>query len=159
MTPALSAHAPIIIATLGALCVGLGAWIFAISVRLSKLTRGGRAESLDETLGQVDADILALKDFARRADAGLKLADRRLRGTIRGVHARTFAAFQGLESGGQSGAVALVSEEGNGVIVSTLHSRDRVNVFTKPVENGQCPLPLSDEEQDALAKACEACRF
>lgn len=159
MTPALSSYAPYIIAALGATCVGLAAWLLSINARLARLTRGGRAGSLDEAVRQIDADIAALKDFARRADQGLKLADRRLRGTIRGVHARTFAAFQGLESGGQSGAVALVSEEGNGVIVSTLHSRDRVNVFTKPIEGGRCPLPLSDEEQVALTKACESCRF
>lgn len=159
MAPALSEFAPIIIATLGGLCVGLAAWVMIIHARISKLTRGGRAGSLDETVRQIDADIAALKDFARRADQGLKLADRRLRGTIRGVHARTFSAFQGLESGGQSAAVALVSEEGDGVIVSTLHSRDRVNVFTKPIRGGACELPLSDEEREALTKACESCKF
>lgn len=159
MTPALSSYAPIIIAALGALCVGLLAWVIAINARLSRLTRGGRAGSLDEAIRQIDADIVALKDFARRADAGLKLTDRRLRSSIRGVSARTFSAFQGLESGGQSGAVALVNEAGDGVIVSTLHSRDRVNVFTKPVEGGTCALPLSDEEQQALAAACASCKF
>lgn len=159
MALATSAAAPFIIAALGALCVGLAAWIYAIHVRLARLTRGGRAGSLDETVRQIDADIAALKDFARRADQGLKMADKRLRSTIRGVNAKNFAAFQGLESGGQSAAVALVSEEGHGVIISTLHSRDRVNVFTKPVRDGACPLPLSEEEQSALTKACESCKF
>lgn len=159
MAPALSGYAPYIIAALGALCVGLVAWLWAVSARLARLTRGGKAGSLDEAIGQIDADIAALKDFARRADAGLKLTDRRLRGAIRGVSARNFSAFQGLESGGQSGAVALVTEDGDGVIVSTISSRERVNVFTKPVEAGACALPLSDEERAALEKACAACKF
>lgn len=159
MAPALSVYAPYIIAALGAICVGLAAWLFAVSSRLAKLTRGGRAGTLDQAIGQIDADIAALKDFARRADQGLKLADRRLRGAIRGVSARNFSAFQGLESGGQSGAVALVTEAGDGVIVSTISSRERVNVFTKPVEGGACAMPLSDEEREALTKACESCKF
>jgi hypothetical protein len=150
---------PIVIAVLGALVVGLAAWVIAIHARLARLTRGGRAGSLDEAIRTLDADIAALKDFARRADHGLKLADRRLRGAIRGVSAKTFSAFQGLESGGQSAAVALVSEEGDGVIVSTLHARDRVNVFTKPVTGGRCDAPLSEEERAALTKACESCKF
>lgn len=150
---------PIVIAVLGALVVGLAAWVIAIHARLTRLTRGGRAGNLDEAIRTLDADIAALKDFARRADQGLKLADRRLRGAIRGVSAKTFSAFQGLESGGQSAAVALVSEEGDGVIVSTLHARDRVNVFTKPVVGGRCDVPLSEEELAALTKACESCKF
>jgi hypothetical protein len=157
MAPALSEYAPHIIAALGALVVCLAAWLLAVSSRLAKLTRGGKSGTLDEAIGQIDADIAALKEFARRADAGLKLADRRLRGAIRGVSARNFSAFQGLESGGQSGAVALVTEAGDGVIVSTISSRERVNVFTKPVEAGACALPLSDEERAALESAQKSC--
>jgi hypothetical protein len=159
MAPAFTEYAPIIVAVLGALVAGLLAWVVAINARLARLNRGGRAGTLDEAIAQIDQDIAALKDFARRADAGIKLADRRLRGAIRGVSARNFSAFQGLESGGQSGAVALVTEEGDGVIVSTIHSRDRVNVFTKPISGGASALPLSEEEQDALTKACESCKF
>jgi hypothetical protein len=159
MAPAFTQYAPMVVAVLGALVAGLLVWVIAIHAKLGRLTRGGRAGTLDDALAQLDKDIALLKDFARRADAGLKLADRRLRGAIRGVSARTFSAFQGLESGGQSGAVALVTEEGDGVIVSTIHSRDRVNVFTKPVTGGESPFPLSEEEREALTKACESCKF
>jgi hypothetical protein len=46
-----------------------------------------------------------------------------------------FKAFDGMKSGGtNSFSLALLNEEGDGVILSTLHSRERVNVYSKEIK-------------------------
>src|SRR6266545_4416372 len=42
---------------------------------------------------------------------------------------------------------------GNGVVLSSLHSRTDTRVFAKPVQSGRSRYQLSDEEQDAIKKA------
>ncbi|HEY4507485.1 MAG TPA: DUF4446 family protein [Candidatus Paceibacterota bacterium] len=133
------------------------AWCAYLTVRLRRLTRGGKSGSIDQAIETMDTELAALRKFAVDAKIAIGTIDRRLQGAVRGVHARSFSAFEGLESGGQSFAAALVSEKGDGVVLSAFHSRDRVNVFAKPVENFASSVPLSEEESGALTKAREAC--
>ena len=55
--------------------------------------------------------------------------------------------------GDQSFAIALLDSLGNGVVLSSLHSRTDTRVFAKPVQSGRSRYQLSDEEQDAIKKA------
>jgi len=52
-------------------------------------------------------------------------------------------------------AIALLDAEGNGLVVSSLHSRTETRVFAKPVRAGRSTYSLSDEEQQAVKKALE----
>jgi hypothetical protein len=72
----------------------------------------------------------------------------------------SFKAFQGLDSGGhQSFASAFLDENGNGLIISTLHSRDRVNVFAKEIKQFSAAVSLTEEEKTALTQAKESCKL
>ncbi|NIT70429.1 DUF4446 family protein, partial [candidate division KSB1 bacterium] len=51
-----------------------------------------------------------------------------------GVGTVRFNPFKGT-GGGQSFAAAFLSEHGNGVVISTLYSRERVSVFAKPIQS------------------------
>lgn len=63
-----------------------------------------------------------------------------------------FNPFQ--ETGGdQSFSVAFLDDEGNGVVITSLYSRDGTRVYAKPIQNGQSPYPLMDEEIEALRRA------
>ena len=55
--------------------------------------------------------------------------------------------------GDQSFAIAMLDSLGNGVVLSSLHSRTDTRVFAKPVQGGRSKFQLSDEEQDAIKKA------
>src|SRR5438105_4501874 len=55
--------------------------------------------------------------------------------------------------GDQSFAIALLDAEGNGVVLSSLHSRADTRIFAKQVLAGRSRHQLSDEEQDAIRKA------
>lgn len=58
------------------------------------------------------------------------------------------------ETGGsQSFALALTNKENNGVVISSLYSRDRINVFAKPITQGVSEYTLTKEEQEAITKS------
>jgi hypothetical protein len=54
--------------------------------------------------------------------------------------------------GGQSFAIAMTDKEENGVIISSFYTRDRVNVFAKPLTQGLSEYTLTKEEQAAIKK-------
>jgi len=59
------------------------------------------------------------------------------------------------ETGGdQSFAVALLNEEGDGVVISSLHARDLTRIYGKPVKAGKAgAYEFSEEEKQAVGKA------
>jgi hypothetical protein len=56
--------------------------------------------------------------------------------------------------GDQSFVLALLDDQSNGVVISSLHNRDNTRVYAKPVKNGQGDnITLSQEEKNAILKA------
>jgi len=56
--------------------------------------------------------------------------------------------------GDQSFAVALLDSNNNGLVISSLYSREGTRIYTKPIEAGKSiNYNLSDEEQQAINKA------
>ena len=55
--------------------------------------------------------------------------------------------------GTQSFAVAIVNEEGDGVVFSSLYSRDRMSVFAKPISKGTSDVELTTEESTVVEEA------
>lgn len=50
-------------------------------------------------------------------------------------------------------ALALLTHEGSGFILTSLYARDETRVFIKPVQDGRSRYRLSEEEEKALAVA------
>lgn len=55
--------------------------------------------------------------------------------------------------GDQSFSLALADHDGNGVVISSLHSRDGARIYGKPLSAWTSPYPLTEEERQAIAKA------
>lgn len=75
--------------------------------------------------------------------------DTRVSHGIRNVETIRYKAFD-TNGSNQSFSVALINEKGDGVILSSLHSHDRVSTFAKPIENYSSSYDLSDEEIEVL---------
>ena len=120
--------------------------------KLSLFTRGEDGKSLESTIKTYLDHVDNLRKHDELiAEHALKL-DKRLSQAIRNVSTVRFKAFD-QNSSNQSFAIALVNELGNGVILSSLHHRDRVSVFAKPVANYASQHDLTEEEQNVLAEA------
>ena len=46
----------------------------------------------------------------------------------------------------QSFSIALLNEHGNGVVISSLHSHDRMSTFAKPIQKYESSYGLTEEE-------------
>jgi hypothetical protein len=55
--------------------------------------------------------------------------------------------------GNQSFSIALLDGSNNGVVITSLYSREGNRVYGKPVKNGQSEYSLSEEEKLAIEKA------
>ncbi len=55
--------------------------------------------------------------------------------------------------GDQSFAIALLDKNNNGLVISSLYSREGTRIYTKPIENGKSSYHTSKEEEQAITKA------
>ena len=47
----------------------------------------------------------------------------------------------------------MLNEDGDGVVLSSLYSRERMSIFAKPILNRKSVYELTSEEKEALEKA------
>jgi Protein of unknown function (DUF4446) len=64
-----------------------------------------------------------------------------------------FNPFREDTGGNLSFALALLDADNNGIILSSLHSRQTTRVYIKAITGGQSDQPLSEEETAALRQA------
>jgi hypothetical protein len=149
-----------IVAGIALIVAGLIVWIIKLESKLKILTRGQNGFNIESTIKSIESDLGNLENFKKDTQKYLKQVETRLRRSVQGLSTLSFKAFQGLDSGGhQSFATAFLDENGNGLILSTLHSRDRVNVFAKEIKQFSSALTLTEEEKEALTQAKESCKL
>ena len=150
----------IILYVLATIVLVLIIWNIHLSWRLKRLTRNKHGGSIENSLKLIEHELNNFNGFRDEVEQYLKKVEKRVSRSINGVHNISFNAFKGMDSGGrQSFATALLNEHGDGVIISTLHARDRVNVFAKEIKNFKSKVELSEEEKEALTKAQESCKL
>jgi len=131
-------------------------WIIRLEIKLRKLL-GKRNGTLDDALDNLRKDVDVLKKYTENATNKFQIIDNKLKRTISGHETVRFNPFKGNGSGGnQSFATALINSDGDGVIISSLYSRDHVSVFSKPIKKLTSEHELSSEEKSALQKAKES---
>lgn len=148
----------VVVALVGAVLVLVVwvAWLQRSAVvlrrRLRRLIGQTEGSGLDEVL---DRQFRRLDGVAERVEALNNLQhelERLGRHSIQKVGVVRFNPFA--DTGGdQSFAMALLDAEGNGIVLSSLHSRTDTRIFAKQVQGGRSRYQLSDEEQDAIRKA------
>lgn len=148
-----------LVVALVAVVVVLGLWVAwlqrseaLLRRRLRRVLPQGESGGIDEIL---DRQLKRVESLTERVDALNKLhheLEHLSQRTIQKVAVIRYNPFS--DTGGdQSFAIALLDSLGNGVVLSSLHSRTDTRVFAKPVQSGRSRYQLSDEEQDAIKKA------
>ena len=140
-----------VIILLGVALIILVAWMFTLERRITKLLAGKSGESLEDAIGKNQNDISTLFTFRTDVEGALREIDERIRKKLHGAKTLRFNPFAGTGSGGnQSFATALLDEEGNGVVISSLYSREKMSVFAKPIKKRTSEFDLTDEEKEVL---------
>ena len=127
-------------------------WVMTLQMRLKKLLRGKAGNDLEDLFRQSNTDLERLMRAREEINKEIDAMKEKMRHHIRGIQTVRFNPFKDSGSN-QSFATALLDDEGNGVVISTLYSRDRVGVYAKPLASHKSEYELSDEERQAIAQA------
>ncbi|MDO8575357.1 MAG: DUF4446 family protein [bacterium] len=140
--------------SLGIIILILVFLILNLNLRIRKLLGAGGAKNIESGIADIKKSLEEIYNFKRNTENYLENVEGRLKGSVRGVHTVRFNPFKGTGSGGnQSFATAFVNEEGDGVIISSLYTREHVSIFSKPIKKNLSEFELTEEESDALKKA------
>ena len=74
---------------------------------------------------------------------------------LRNAQIIRYKAFE-VNGSNQSFSIALLNEKGNGVVISSLHARDRISTFAKPIGSYKSTYDLTEEELHVLEESKNA---
>ncbi|PIR85092.1 hypothetical protein COU15_02435 [Candidatus Kaiserbacteria bacterium CG10_big_fil_rev_8_21_14_0_10_45_20] len=142
----------IVVSIVIVLLVGMFLAILVLSQRITKLTAGTNGRSLEGTIQGLQKRTSALETYAMENSRTIKDIEYRLARSVQNISTERFDPFQNA-SGQQSFASAFLNENGDGVVISGIHARDGVRVYSKEVHSFSSERELSEEEEKVIAKA------
>lgn len=120
--------------------------------KYKRLTRGVNNKNLEALLNhhhnQVEEALTLFREFKCTQD----MLSKQLSHCIQNIGIVRYNPFSQVGSD-QSFSIALLDSHENGVVITGLYSRDSSVTFGKPIVNGLCEYPLSDEEKQAIQLA------
>lgn len=144
----------ILIYVLVCISIGLIAWIVRLEKKIRLFTLHTGLPNLEEVMKSLRTDLAVIKEWKIQSGEMFKDVEHKLKQSVRGVETVRFNPFKGAGVGGnQSFATTFINEKGDGVVFSSLHARDRVSIFSKPLKQFASEYDLSEEEHQAIEKA------
>jgi len=154
MTPLLENPLAILVIILLITTIVLLVMVISMHRKLKSFLVDVDSRNIAESLVSVSTDLRSLQSFKTELETYLSGVEKRLRKSVQSVHTIRFNPFKGTGGGSnQSFATTLITEEGDGVILSSLYSRDHVSVFAKPIKKHVTEHELSEEEGESLENA------
>lgn len=120
--------------------------------RIDDLTRGKDTESMEDIMLNFFERIESLEEGEKVTRSDLKDIKKNLKITYQKKGLVKYDAFREM-SGALSYSLALLDKENNGVLITSMYSREGCYTYAKDIENGNCKLNLSEEETEALKQA------
>ena len=136
-----------------ALAIALAALIISIimHVRVSRIFRSANTPDIERLLKLHTKTIEDLLRSQAESVIQTKRLSDRIKKKVASVPTLRFNPFQGDGNGSnQSFSSVFVDEEGSGVVITSMHTRERTNIFAKPLKNWQSEYELSEEEKQAI---------
>lgn len=127
-------------------------WLLKTEKRLRRFFLGKKAKDLEDTILFLQENISRLEKSKEKIEKEIIEINKKLKKSIRGLETIRFNPFPD-QGSNQSFAIGMLDEEDNGVVLSSLYSRERMSIFAKPVKNGKSEYELTEEEKEALKKA------
>ena len=123
--------------------------------RYAALLTGTSGEDLGKLLTMYVEQTRLATSTAEQLTTSSDRMEIKLRRSLQRLGLVRFNAFEGL-GGEQSFAVALLDDEGSGVVLSSLQGRGESRLYAKPVEKWDSTYTLSVEEKEAIGRAHES---
>ena len=137
----------------------LAVWLIALSIVLyrlfvffNRLTKGVAAgdlrKILEKVISQEEENKVKISEISRRTS----YLESDGKNHVQKVGLVRFNPFKEL-GGDHSFSLAILNGEDSGIIITSLHTRDRTRVYMKDVRMGKSSFELSSEEKKALLSA------
>lgn len=113
--------------------------------KIVTLTRGKSGESLEEIIRACITNAEKIEKQNTLLGRHAELLEKKVSHSLRNAQTIRYKAFD-TNGSNQSFSIALINEKGNGVVISSLHSHERMSTFAKPLENYESSYELTEEE-------------
>jgi len=144
---------------LGVVTCGLVAWVIVLQIRMQRLHRqhtrlmtGTNGTNLEELLNQHLDEIRQATETVSELETRTRTIERTLHHTMQWMGMIRFNPFRNT-GGAQSFALAIADGTGDGVVISSLHARENTRIYAKPLHQWTSEHTLTEEEQQAIARA------
>jgi hypothetical protein len=131
-------------------------WNIVLSVKFVRLKKkfrrmaqGTSKDNLEQMLEKIFDRMDALNESQQKVERLTESMRKRVREQKGRLGILRFSAFEN-EGSDLSFSLALVDENNNGMVMTSIYGRHESRVYAKPVENGTSRYALSDEEKQAL---------
>ena len=143
-----------VVAASAALLLAALSWRRASAAQrlLASLEEEGERATAGRVLPSVVAAAAHLKQRVDASNHRIKDLEDLTATAVRRVGLVHFQAFEDV-GGGQSSALALLDDAGNGVVVTSLHARVGTRMYVKRITDGEGETLLGDEERQAVDEA------
>jgi hypothetical protein len=126
--------------------------LWQIKGKLKTFFNGKKASDLEGVLFEEIKRLKKAEKDIKQLFKSSKVLEKMASQSIQKVGLVRFNPFK--DTGGdQSFVIALLDSKNNGLVISSLYSREGIRIYSKPIEAGQSKYPLSKEEMEALKKA------
>ena len=118
---------------------------------LDTLTLGKEGKSLEDTIVNLVADVESLDSEIQEL---FSISNKIHALANRGLHKVDMIRFNPFKdrSGNQSFSIALLDGKNNGIIISSLHTREGTRVYSKEIKKGSSPKHKLTEEESRVLK-------
>lgn len=131
-------------------------WIFFIvskynklNQRLTKFTTGRDGRNLEEVIGKRFSEIRQIVKNEKNQNKNIDIINDKFLTTFCKIGLVKYDAFKEM-SGKLSFSLALLTENHDGIIITSMHSREGCYTYCKEISNEQSYYVLSEEERIAL---------
>ena len=125
-----------------------------LRARMDYFMRGSKREPLEESLRHMVDDNQTMKQQLRTAGTELGRLRAEMQTSYRKIGVVKYNAFPGM-AGKMSSSVALLNNENNGMVITSIHGQDGCYTYIKEIMNGKSINPLTKEDEEALKIAIE----
>jgi hypothetical protein len=147
--------------------IGLGALIFLniilsfmvvkLNQRISQFTRGNNGLTLETLIKKLIVDQETCVKNHDQLVTTMQDIHARVETSHRGFFMMRYNAFEHT-GGNQSFSCVFLDELGTGMVLSNLYSRERSNIFAKPIVAFKSEVELSKEEKEVIKQATASLR-
>lgn len=123
--------------------------------RLQKLLLSSKGDSLEKLLGEDRERVLNIAKEIQGVQSHMQILDAKFKNTVRATQIIRFNPFE-TQGSNQSFSAAFLDESGDGLTITSLYGRERINLFAKPITKYTSEYELTDEEKQVIQKSQES---